>query len=122
MDREIPFEKDAKCDVCGKMGAFDFMGDYICEKCFADIPMDKRLVELDTHKKAMADTKRLDKLENCEGVALVNDDFGHWAVVENGMQNVPDETPADIQTTFFIEKREWKDTIREAIDAYLGGE
>jgi hypothetical protein len=67
----------------------------------------------------MTDTERLDKLEKCYGVALVNDDFGHWAVVVNGMQNVPDETPADIQTTFFVEKHEWKNTIREAIDAYL---
>jgi hypothetical protein len=33
------------------------------------------------------------------------------------MQNVPMDTEAcDIQTTFFIEKDQWQNTIREAID------
>lgn len=30
MTRDIPFEEGARCDVCGRMGAFDFMGDYLC--------------------------------------------------------------------------------------------
>jgi len=33
------------------------------------------------------------------------------------MQNVPEEEPSDIMTSFFIEKDEWKDSIREAIDS-----
>lgn len=33
MSREVPFDKDEKCDLCGKPGAFDFMGDYICPEC-----------------------------------------------------------------------------------------
>lgn len=32
-DRPIPFESDKKCDNCGKLGAFDFMGDYLCPEC-----------------------------------------------------------------------------------------
>ena len=32
-NREVPFNKDEKCDVCGKLGAFDFMGDLICGDC-----------------------------------------------------------------------------------------
>lgn len=31
--REVPFDENAKCDVCGQLGAFDFMGDLICPKC-----------------------------------------------------------------------------------------
>lgn len=33
MSREVPFDKDAICDVCGKQGAFDFMGDLLCSEC-----------------------------------------------------------------------------------------
>jgi stalled ribosome rescue protein Dom34 len=33
------------------------------------------------------------------------------------LQNVPDpDGPTDIASTFFVEKQEWKNTIREAID------
>ena len=32
-DRGVPFDEDAICDVCGKNGAFDFMGDYLCPDC-----------------------------------------------------------------------------------------
>jgi hypothetical protein len=63
----------------------------------------------------MNDTELIDWLETQEGSALISDDFGHWAVSGTGMQNVPENPPDDIQTTFFIEKHEWKKTIREAI-------
>jgi hypothetical protein len=33
MGRSIPFDPDEKCDVCGKEGAYDFMGDLICQEC-----------------------------------------------------------------------------------------
>jgi hypothetical protein len=33
MNREIPYNEDVKCDICGKQGAFDFMGDLICVEC-----------------------------------------------------------------------------------------
>jgi len=32
-DREVPFSSNEKCDTCGKVGAYDFMGDFICENC-----------------------------------------------------------------------------------------
>ena len=32
-DNNVPFEVDKKCDDCGKLGAFDFMGDYLCSEC-----------------------------------------------------------------------------------------
>lgn len=33
MGRDVPFKADAVCDGCGKTGAFDFMGDYLCSDC-----------------------------------------------------------------------------------------
>ena len=33
MGREIPFDVKAKCDECGKLGAYDFMGDLLCPEC-----------------------------------------------------------------------------------------
>ena len=32
-NREIPIEPDAICDVCGRVGAYDIMGDYYCDEC-----------------------------------------------------------------------------------------
>jgi len=65
----------------------------------------------------MNDTEYFDWLEKQNGVALLSDDFGHWVVVSAGWQNVPKKTPADIETTFFVKKVQWKNSIREAIDA-----
>jgi len=33
MGREIPFNEEAICDICGGSGAYDLMGDYICQSC-----------------------------------------------------------------------------------------
>lgn len=33
MGRDVPYDTEATCDICGKKGAFDFMGDYVCENC-----------------------------------------------------------------------------------------
>ena len=33
MDRTVPYDENEICDICGKKGAFDFMGDCICEEC-----------------------------------------------------------------------------------------
>jgi len=33
MSREVPFCKDEPCDECGKVGVYDFMGDYLCPEC-----------------------------------------------------------------------------------------
>jgi len=33
MSRDVPYDKDLKCDNCGKVGAVDFMGDYYCSDC-----------------------------------------------------------------------------------------
>ena len=70
-------------------------------------------------KKKYTDTELLDWLEDqvkhgaCPGI--INDDDGQWAVSFEGFQNVPMKTPADISTTFFVEKKDWCKTIRAAI-------
>ena len=33
MSRMVPFDEKAKCESCGKVGAFDFMGDLLCGDC-----------------------------------------------------------------------------------------
>jgi hypothetical protein len=63
-----------------------------------------------------SDSIRLDWLGEREGLALMSDDAGHWAVSDGGFQNVPQDAPCDVSTTFFIEKDRWKPSIREAID------
>jgi hypothetical protein len=49
MDRDIPFEELEQCYYCGKIGAFDFMGDYCCAECLAIIytPLDKSFLDDD---------------------------------------------------------------------------
>ena len=77
--------------------------------------------ETDRTTQEAKDTARLNWLEQLasEGAcpAVLNDDNGHWAVAFDGMQNVPeDDGPQDIQTTFFVEAKDWHASIREALD------
>jgi hypothetical protein len=32
-DRDVPFDENAICDICGVKGTYDFMGDLLCPKC-----------------------------------------------------------------------------------------
>lgn len=36
MSREVPYEEETKCDKCGRTGAYDFMGDFLCGRCIYD--------------------------------------------------------------------------------------
>lgn len=63
----------------------------------------------------MTDTERLNWLEENE-FSLVSNDMGWWACVVDGMQNVPEKLPDDIHATFFIEKSQWSESIRNAVD------
>jgi len=67
----------------------------------------------------MNDKQRIEWLQKQQGSALVSDDFGHWAFATCGFQNIPQHPPGDIDTTFFIRKKEWHRTIRQAIDAAI---
>ena len=64
-----------------------------------------------------SDKELLDWLEKQHGGALINDDFGRWAFVSSGIQNLnlDDDGPFDLATTHFVESHSFKDTIREAI-------
>ena len=31
--RDVPFEPNERCDNCGRLGAFYFMGDLLCSEC-----------------------------------------------------------------------------------------
>ncbi len=66
---------------------------------------------------SLADLFRIFEEQGC-GCALISDDAGNWAVSGEGFQNVPDDPPQDIETSFFIEKDLWKPTIREALIAF----
>ena len=53
---------------------------------------------------------------------LLNDDNGHWAVKFDGFKILKinpylpmDDEPEDISTTCFIEAKDWKDSIYEAL-------
>jgi len=52
---------------------------------------------------------------------LLYDDNGHFALIGDGYQSVPDEI-SDIEMQFFVEKEHWKNSIREALDDYLDNE
>ena len=42
MSRDIPFDPEEICDLCGGKGALDFMGDLICPECLAKGETDKQ--------------------------------------------------------------------------------
>lgn len=68
------------------------------------------------------DTERLDWLAQQDGAALISNDFTMWTVSQMGMQEIPDgieEGPTDLSTSFFVEKKDWHPSIREAIDAAI---
>ena len=47
MNRDIPYDETAICDICGNEGAFDFMGDFICVECASKaIERKKKSVEM----------------------------------------------------------------------------
>lgn len=57
-------------------------------------------------------------LEAQEGVALVSDDAGHWAVTGTGFQTAPTNPPQDMTLTFAVEAHEWMPSIQAAIHDY----
>lgn len=48
--------------------------------------------------------------------ALLYDDNGHWTVSFDGIQNIPrGENPVVTDSTFFVDKDSWKDTVIDAV-------
>lgn len=70
------------------------------------------------------DARRLDWLGSQEGVNLVSDDAGRWAVSDMGMQPVPPEGGFDemVGITSMVMPNEWHPNIRAALDAAIQGE
>lgn len=63
------------------------------------------------------DKERLDWLEKQDGMGLISDDAGRWAVSTGGIQNVPNPKRATrISSVFLVEAKEWQGTVRKAID------
>jgi len=63
------------------------------------------------------DKEMLDWLKRADCYSLISDDNGHWACTADGMQNVPEgKEPVEIMTTFLVEKGDWFDSPRKAID------
>lgn len=71
--------------------------------------------------KQLTDSDRIDFIQNSlGGHALLSDDNGHWSVSFGGMQNVPEgHDPEFIATTFYVNAPDWKNSVREAIDAAM---
>ena len=72
----------------------------------------------------ITDKDRIDWLEKQakDGCSpgLVNGDNGHWAVSMTGFQNaVCGRKAQDVQTTFCVAAKEWRRSVRAAIDAAM---
>lgn len=73
-----------------------------------------------------SDTERLDWLEKQgSGIALLHDDVARWAVSQCGMQPIEDEhglitdRPISGVWSNVVERHEWRNSVREAIDAAM---
>ena len=63
----------------------------------------------------------IDYLESSDGVSLLSDDDGRWAVSDAGFQPAPPEggfTDA-VMISCYVTPEEWKPTIREALECYF---
>lgn len=56
------------------------------------------------------------------GPCLIYDDNGNFAITGTGMQSISEEDPDDCELIHIIEKKDWKPTIREALNYYLDNE
>jgi hypothetical protein len=83
----------------------------------------KKIIEI-------TDTYRLDFLQDNQfrGASILNDDNFHWAIVDSSFIDIhhdkiikitDQEKEAETVIQFDVKKIEWKNSIREAIDAYI---
>jgi hypothetical protein len=49
---------------------------------------------------------------------LINDDNGHWAVCDDGIDNMKMHRKKEYHFSGSVENHEWRDTPEEAIEAY----
>jgi len=106
--RVVPYDKDVECDNCGKRGAHDFMGDYLCDDCVGYTEPDDVIIpkvgldafnELaESHESHVCQVKKLEeelqyyKQLDCEGVDVNSPkgkiDITHQQVALNFLDNV----------------------------------
>lgn len=59
MGRDVPFDDDEICDGCGALGAYDFYGDYFCQKCTDRIFTEREAArDLEAAKAGLADYEK----------------------------------------------------------------
>lgn len=51
--------------------------------------------------------------------SILYDDNGFFAVVTDGFQSISEISPDDTEMSFYVEKANWKPTVREALKFYL---
>jgi len=66
-----------------------------------------------------SDTELINDLEKNLATGLVSDDRGHWAIARSGIQSICPNPPEDTDITLFVEKDQWKTSIREAIISWM---
>ena len=58
-------------------------------------------------------------MESGSCASLVNDDNGHWAIADDGIQNLPtSDATFDLSSTFIISKDDFASSIGEALRIY----
>ena len=81
--REAPYDKHKECDVCGEMGAHDFMGDYFCDNCVISYPDSDSVIQTvgldaytelgESHDAHVKEVERLQKeLDELNNLKLVD--------------------------------------------------
>jgi len=67
------------------------------------------------------DKQMLSWLSRQQGVNLISDDAGNWAVSDSGFQpvNTGDVFTEPVTIASFVTPEEWKPTLRQAIDDYM---
>ena len=99
--REAPYDKHKECDVCGEMGAHDFMGDYFCDNCVISYPDPDSVIQKvgldDAHVKEVERLqKELDELNNLKLVdqhgellleCKIGDEY-HQLLLEAGLNTI----------------------------------
>jgi len=102
-NREVPYEKYAECNSCGKLGAHDFMGDYLCDACLGYTESDNVIPKVgleafnelaESHESHIRQIKKLEeeveyyKQLDCEGVDVNKDAKGKVDINEKLLEDV----------------------------------
>jgi hypothetical protein len=89
--REVPYDKDKECDVCGKLGANDFMGDYLCNDCVTyTVTEPAHVKEVERLQKELDELNKL-KLVDQHGELLLECRIGdeyHQLLLEAGLNTI----------------------------------